>query len=480
VNGPEERVLWSEDSARVPNHWSPDGAFLLFVTGRGPLSNNDIWILPLGGDRQPYPFATSAYNETRSQFSPGGRWVAYTSDETDRNEIYVAPFPAAPGTPRNAAPIGKVRVSPNGGTNARWRADGRELFYLESATGTIMVAEVDGRGTEFRVGRVQSLFRIGRSTPANPPINVAPDGQRFLIPLPVNRSDTSSAPTVVLNWMAALQTSERISSVVAPSRRSRLPLQGGVMSANSTAVVSSVVRAPRTGRSRFFLALSALLTLVVLTGFSRTLYLRALFDVPLLPASLWIHGIALTFWFAGAFVQATLISIGRPDLHRRTGWVFAASGLGVFATGLYVTLHLGPRLAQRGVNLELQLARFSSVVWSDFAALLSFAILLPAAIVFRQRPETHKRLMLLSSISVVQPALSRIWRWPPFEGLNPAFLGLGTLLAFVLAIVLYDAISRRRVHAATLLGGGCFMTAKIVGFAIARSEIGLSLARQLG
>jgi hypothetical protein len=205
VNGPEERVLWSEDSARVPNDWSRDGGFLLFVTGRGPLSNNDIWILPLGGDRQPYPFSTSTYNETRSQFSPDGRWISYTSDETDRNEIYVAPFPAAPGTPRNAAPIGKVRVSPNGGTNARWRADGRELFYLESATGTIMAAEIDGRGTEFRVGRVQSLFRIGRSTPASPPINVAPDGQRLLIPLPVNRSDTSSAPTVVLNWMAALQ-----------------------------------------------------------------------------------------------------------------------------------------------------------------------------------------------------------------------------------------------------------------------------------
>jgi hypothetical protein len=252
------------------------------------------------------------------------------------------------------------------------------------------------------------------------------------------------------------------------------------MSVNSTAVVSSVSSATRNVCSRFFLALSAVLALVVLTGFSRTLYLRSFFDVPDLPVSLWIHGIALTSWFAGALVQATLISIRRTDLHRRAGWVFASSGLGVFATGLYVTLNLGPRLVQRGGNLDLQLARFSGVVWSDFAALLSFAILLPAAIVLRRRPETHKRLMLLSSISVVQPALSRIWRWPPFEGLNPAFLGLGTLLAFVLAIVLYDAISRRRVHAATLLGGGCFMTAKIVGFAIARSEIGLSLARQLG
>jgi hypothetical protein len=112
---------------------------------------------------------------------------------------------------------------------------------------------------------------------------------------------------------------------------------------------------------------------------------------------------------------------------------------------------------------------------------VAFAIFLSAAISLRRRPEMHKRLMLLSSISIAQPAMSRIWRWPLFDGLDPQLLGLGGLLLFILAIGLYDLVVRKRVHAVTLCGGSFFMGCKIVGiYVIASSEVGLSFVRRLG
>src|SRR5206468_964959 len=86
-----------------------------------PTGVADLWALPLKGDRTPLPVARTRYDERDGQFSPDTRWVAFHSDETGRPEIYVQPFPG-PGE--------KVRVSVDGGTQVRWRADGKELFYI--------------------------------------------------------------------------------------------------------------------------------------------------------------------------------------------------------------------------------------------------------------------------------------------------------------------------------------------------------------
>ena len=122
--GSDELLLESEFD-KQPSSWSRDGRFLLYWTN-DPKTLADIWVLPLSGDRKPSPFLNTEFNEGNGQFSPDGRWVAYFSTESDRVELYVAPF---------SGPGGKRQISTSGATPpAKWRADGKELFYLAPTT----------------------------------------------------------------------------------------------------------------------------------------------------------------------------------------------------------------------------------------------------------------------------------------------------------------------------------------------------------
>jgi hypothetical protein len=148
---------------------------------------------------------TTRFNETRARFSPDGRWVAYTTDESGEPGVYVAPFDErqARARPREGVvdPPAKIRVSAASGTTPRWRADGRELFYIDATTNAVMAAAIERRGTALAVGEVRTLFTIPRRDPTNPATyEVTGDGQRFLITEPVNPSAVAAAPTVVLNW----------------------------------------------------------------------------------------------------------------------------------------------------------------------------------------------------------------------------------------------------------------------------------------
>jgi len=239
------------------------------------------------------------------------------------------------------------------------------------------------------------------------------------------------------------------------------------------------LKAQRSVRSRFHVGMSSALLLIVLAGFAPTLYLRAFFNVPAIPAAVWVHGLVLTAWFVAVFLQTALVVVRRTDLHRRLGWVGGGLGVAVFATSMAVTLDFVPRRVALGTNLEASIAIFSEVVWLDFANLLAFTIFLSIAIVLRRHPERHKRLMLLSSISLVQPALGRIFRWPVFVGLNPTVSGSVIILLFVLALGGYDLVSRKRVHPVTLLGGTFLMGAKLISLFIATSEAGRSFVRGL-
>jgi hypothetical protein len=224
----------------------------------------------------------------------------------------------------------------------------------------------------------------------------------------------------------------------------------------------------------FYIGMSGALLLIVLMGFARTLYLRVFFDVPQIPPSVWLHGIVLTAWFVGFFLQTTLVAIHRIDIHRRLGWVVAGLGVAVLAISLAVTLNFVPR--QRALRVDI----VSSIVWSDLSALVAFAIFLSTAVALRRRPEMHKRLMLLSSISIIQPAISRMSRWPLFGGIDATLSSLGGLLLLLLVLGLYDVVSHKRVHAVTLLGGSFLMGSKIVStFVVANSEVGHSFVRGL-
>jgi Tol biopolymer transport system component len=125
ANSGVDRPLIKSGGIKFVTDWSRDGRFLLYTETRTSL---DLFALagPLGdADRKGFPVADSGFNEMQGRFSPDSRWVAYASDETGRYEIYVRPFP--PGNGRS----GQSLVSSGGGSQPRWRADGKELYYLQ-------------------------------------------------------------------------------------------------------------------------------------------------------------------------------------------------------------------------------------------------------------------------------------------------------------------------------------------------------------
>jgi Tol biopolymer transport system component len=191
--GDEEPILVSSQ-AKIPTAVSPDGRFLVYAV-LDPKTRFDLWVLPLFGDRRPFPFLRSEAAELGGQISPNSRWMAYSSNESGSYEVYVRPFPPAPG---------KWQVSRQGGSQARWRSDGKELFYLSTDRRLISVP-VRTDLPAFQAGAPRTLFegRVSNVEGSNPwsQYAVTADGRRFL----VNRvaADAASASvTVIVNWSA--------------------------------------------------------------------------------------------------------------------------------------------------------------------------------------------------------------------------------------------------------------------------------------
>jgi eukaryotic-like serine/threonine-protein kinase len=201
----EGELLYKSNGNAIPSSWSPDGRFLLFYS---PIPPVRIWILPLAGaagNRKPIPFEDTQFDEAWGRFSPDGRWIAYHSDESGRNEIYVRPFDAASisgASPPRALPVtGKWMVSKDGGTTALWRRDGQELFYL-SLDGKVMAVDVNTSGV-FQAGIPKELFKAPNGVLF---WDVSADGKRFIM---ANPEEENPAPppafSVVLNWETALK-----------------------------------------------------------------------------------------------------------------------------------------------------------------------------------------------------------------------------------------------------------------------------------
>jgi len=189
-----EEVLVEDNVDKFPTAWTPDGRSILYVRATGPTgTGRDLFVLPLSGDRKSVPFLETPFVENYAQISPDGRWVSFTSNESGREEIHVAPFPG---------PGGRRLISTAGGAQARWRPDGAEIFYL-APDNKLMVAEVNGRGSSFEVGAVKPLFQTSAVLGSRRAYDVSADGQRFLINTAPEQA--ASAPiTVVVNWTAGL------------------------------------------------------------------------------------------------------------------------------------------------------------------------------------------------------------------------------------------------------------------------------------
>lgn len=236
----------------------------------------------------------------------------------------------------------------------------------------------------------------------------------------------------------------------------------------------------RRTRHMFYVGMSATLLLIVLIGFTPSLYLRPFFDGPNYPFYLVVHGVVLTAWYAGFFLQTALVAGHRADLHRRLGWAGAGLGVAVLAVSVMVTLRFVPRLKALGVDIESGIVGFSAIVWSDLASLLFFVVFVSMAVALRRRPEMHKRLMLLASISLIQPAAARISRWSIFAALGPGQLSIGIMLLLLVALGLHDLMVNKRLHPVTLVGGSAFFVAKLLSvLVVSSSEFGRSFVRWL-
>jgi Tol biopolymer transport system component len=193
--GQEEILVAAQTGAVRPSDWSRDGKYLLY-TADSPKTGFDLHVLPVQPPGKPQAFLQTEFSEIEGQFSPDVRWVAYVSDESGRQEVYVQPFPT---------PSGKSQISTGGGTQPRWRADGKELYYL-APDRTLMAVEVK-TSPKFEASVPKLLFpsRVTafQITPGgNYRYSPAADGKRFLINTTQEEARDDTPLTVVLNWRA--------------------------------------------------------------------------------------------------------------------------------------------------------------------------------------------------------------------------------------------------------------------------------------
>ncbi len=187
----EVEPLTEGSTAAFPTSWSPDGRVLFYTRGGGDLGKMDIWALSLEGKREARPWLETPFHEFAPFVSPDGRKIAYTSDESGRNEIYVRPYPG---------PGGQTKISSDGGVEPAWSPDGREILYRSSDS---FMAVPVRTSPDFSAGQAQSLFadRYLKWAREDGPrtYDVSPDGSRFLV---VKPGEVKSVPVTQLNLIS--------------------------------------------------------------------------------------------------------------------------------------------------------------------------------------------------------------------------------------------------------------------------------------
>jgi eukaryotic-like serine/threonine-protein kinase len=202
--GKEELLLAAGAAGGTPTTWSKDGRFLLYESGDnqayGTLENQDIFMLPLTGsaqERRPVPYVQSPFRENNAQFSPDGKWVAYQSNESGRDEVYIQAFPSTGA---------KWQVSNNEGLQPRWRGDGRELFFISDSTQRMWVAGIRASQGGVEIETPHSLFPVLQFPGPGHLYDVTADGQRFVIVSPSGAGASASLPiNIVSEWQTGLK-----------------------------------------------------------------------------------------------------------------------------------------------------------------------------------------------------------------------------------------------------------------------------------
>ncbi|HUD70909.1 MAG TPA: hypothetical protein VMQ62_03005, partial [Dongiaceae bacterium] len=190
-----DEVLASEAGANlsVPT-FSPDGGQVVYVRSTGP-TGNAIVVMPLKGDRTAKVIVSAPSAQATLNFprvSPDGRWLAYSSNETGRVQVYVTAFPTG---------AGKWLVSEQAGDIPAWRRDGREIYFASASD--LMAAEVTAVGGQFSVGPPRVVAQLGNAIASGRVYDAMPDGSRFVAP--IVSSDSAAPIQLLINWPGALK-----------------------------------------------------------------------------------------------------------------------------------------------------------------------------------------------------------------------------------------------------------------------------------
>jgi Tol biopolymer transport system component len=201
----QDELLLATPYNKAVDQWSRDGRFIVYME-TDPKTKADLWVLPIGEEGKPsgkpVPFLHSGFNELQGQLSPDSKWMAYTSDVSGQREVYVQPFPAADN---------ELPISTAGGEQPRWRADGKELFYLaaDGKINAVSVTVIAGTKPSLKPGTPVPLFDAHNSSENNNAYfnyDVKRDGKSFLVSTTVAATSAGSTTpplTVRVNWNAA-------------------------------------------------------------------------------------------------------------------------------------------------------------------------------------------------------------------------------------------------------------------------------------
>jgi len=199
--GSEELLLAANnaDGGVLPTSWSPDGKLLLFSHGTIPQPSG-LWILPLSGDHKPRPVPNAPSSAEGGQFSPDGKWIAFTSRESGTDEVYVMPFDSSLKTSPASESGSKWQISTRAGRCPRWRGDGKEIYWL-SPRGQIMAAQIEYKDSGIQALTPEAVLQAGIEMVIFEPYDVTRDGKKFVVN---TLRDSEGALTLMVNWTARL------------------------------------------------------------------------------------------------------------------------------------------------------------------------------------------------------------------------------------------------------------------------------------
>lgn len=195
-SGAEQTVLESNNAFENPQSSSSDQRYLTYLRRASDAKTaTEIWALPLFGDRKPFPVVQTEFNQAGSVVSPDGKWLAYDTDASGRYEVYITAFPGAGA---------KWQVSTGGGLSAKWRRDGKELFFLDLSDNLVAV-DVSTLGNTVRLGTPHVLFHAtGGQALQQGAYDVTADGKKFIVDSG-DINEESQPLTLVQNWTAELK-----------------------------------------------------------------------------------------------------------------------------------------------------------------------------------------------------------------------------------------------------------------------------------